>query len=214
MGGLGREIYGYLKDDQQRGFLSKNIEILGLDDAYPENLEKNIRHIWVGNLLDFQSKENDFILIAVGDPLNRNKIYNIFSNKQVKFFTYVHSTAFVADSSRLGEGTIICPFSLVNDNVNLDINCLVNVHCSIGHDSKLGRHSVLSPYVSISGGCIVSEGLLAGSKSLLMPKIKVGKNCKIFPGTCVSMNVKCGTTVFSSTNPKMIPNFLKYDEKL
>lgn len=43
LGGLGRELIGYLQSDQAAGYLAEGIEISGLDDAYPETFHLDKR---------------------------------------------------------------------------------------------------------------------------------------------------------------------------
>jgi UDP-3-O-[3-hydroxymyristoyl] glucosamine N-acyltransferase len=94
-----------------------------------------------------------------------------------RLFTYVHRSAWVAGSSNLGEGVVVCPNSLVNAGARVGDNVAINVFCSVGHGAQIGAHSVLSPYCSLSGDSVLGEGGFMGTRATLFPKTVLGSDC-------------------------------------
>ena len=72
---------------------------------------------------------------------------------------------------------------------------MVNLLCTIGHESVIGRGAVLNPTVNISGGVTIGEGVLIGTGAQVLQYLTVGENATVGAGAVVSKNVEPGTTV-------------------
>jgi acetyltransferase-like isoleucine patch superfamily enzyme len=66
---------------------------------------------------------------------------------------------------------------------------LINLNCTIGHDSYIGSYSELSPGVHISGNVKIGESCFIGTGAVVLPGIQIGDNCVIGAGTLVTKNV-------------------------
>ncbi len=93
--------------------------------------------------------------------------------------TFVHPTAYVAPSARLGAGVVIMPQAAVSPGVVLGTGCLVMAGAMIGHDSRYGAHchvaarACLGAYLNIGVGvhiglnATVGENLVIGDRATL-----------------------------------------------
>ena len=73
---------------------------------------------------------------------------------------------------------------------------MINLLCTIGHESRIGRGAVLNPTVNISGGVTIGEGVLVGTGAQVLQYIKVGENATVGAGSVVIKDVEAGATVF------------------
>ena len=192
-GGFGREVYLWAKDsfpkDQYtiKGFLDDNPRIL---DNY--NININI----IGNLDNYEIKNQDRFLFAVGDIDIKKSLIVRLKRRGAKFLTLIHPGAIVANTAKIGEGAIICPFCLVSDNVLLEDFVMMNVYSSCGHDVKVGSYSILSPYATLNGFVILEDEVFLGTHATVIPYKKVGCKSKISANSVVMRDVPANKMVF------------------
>ena len=66
---------------------------------------------------------------------------------------------------------------------------MINLSCTIGHDSIIGEFVEICPNVSISGRCKIGDLVFIGTGATILPDIKIGKNSIIAAGSVVNKNV-------------------------
>ena len=113
-----------------------------------------------------------------------------------KFLTLVHPTAIMANTTKIGEGVIICPFCLVSDNVLLEDFVMLNIYSSCGHDAKVGSYSILSPYATLNGFVILEDEVFLGTHTTVIPYKRVGYKSKISANSVVMRDVATNKIVF------------------
>ena len=119
------------------------------------------------------------LIIAVGDPLGRKKIFSRVAACDFSLPVIVDSTALVSKNASLGRGCIICPHVIIGPKSKLGENTLINAKSIVGHDAKVGQHSVLASMVNVGGHASIGENSMLGMNSSISPKGRVGKNCLI-----------------------------------
>jgi sugar O-acyltransferase (sialic acid O-acetyltransferase NeuD family) len=124
-------------------------------------------------------------LIAIGQPDLRRSVWLRLRERGARFATLVHPTAYVAGSSRVGRGCIVCPFGFVGVLADVGPNVALNVHCSIGHDAVVGDHSVLSPFACVGGESVLGAACLLGPACVVAPKKTIGAYSRISAGAAV-----------------------------
>lgn len=186
-GGFGSECYQYLLDvmsiDKEicfKGFLSSS------NDLFPYGLQK----YFLGHYDTYKFDENDFVVIAIGEPIARYKLYHLFKTKGVKFYNLISPKAFITNTQNIGECNVIAPFSVVAYNTQIGNGNLINVCCALGHDSIIGNFNVIGSYSGFAGYSQIQDGNYLGPRVSLFPKAKVGSNCKISAGSIVFKRLK------------------------
>ena len=69
------------------------------------------------------------------------------------------------------------------------------MNCTIGHDSKIGMFTELSPGVHISGNCNIGDFCNIGTGSVILPKITLGENIIVGAGAVITKPVESNTMV-------------------
>ncbi len=160
-GGFGREVYWSLNSSERIN------TIFFVDDEYWDNKNDKILPL---SLFDPEKYE---IVVAVGDPTQRQKIVNTLP-KTTKYFTHIHSTAQIhGNDVEIGEGSIICAGSIITTNVKIGKHCHLNLITTIGHDCVIGNYFTTAPGVQISGNEIIGERVYFGTRSSIKQKLKV-----------------------------------------
>lgn len=189
-GGFGRELHGWLHSP---GGLPSGWSIAGfLDDVVPGP----IAGLPVHATASFKPGAADGLLLAIGKPSVKKTIFNNLKARGALFVTYVHPSAMVAASARLGEGCVLCPGALVSNAAVLEDAVSLNAYGTVGHDVRIGAFSTLSSHVDITGGAILGEGVFLGSHACIVPKVLVGNYATVGAGSVAVRKVADGTTVF------------------
>lgn len=185
-GGFGLELWTYVHQDLATGRL-QGYELAGvLDDGQAcELLRIQPSAKRVCTIKDYTPAPGDEVLIALGSVTGRRKIAELVRSRCGKLFTYVHSSVLLAPSARVGEGSVICPNTIINAGAVIEENVAVNVFCSIGHGAHVGADSVLSPYCALSGDSALGAGSFMGSRATLFPKVRLGEACVVDAHTAV-----------------------------
>jgi len=185
-GGFFLEVIEYINSDIENGHLNE-LEIKGFLSDYDDVDKEGCK--FLGSIQDYQYDREDIFVIAIGDVTVRKRIFEEFKKKSANFLTYVHRSSQVSPSAMIGEGTIVCPNAIINAHAMIEENACINVFSSIGHEARVGKHSVLSPYTSLSGKSALGNSCFVGSRATLFPGVAVGDECTIDAHTVIKSTV-------------------------
>ena len=133
----------------------------------------------IQNLLSFEKEMN--VVIAIGNPSIRKKIYEIISsNPNIKFPNIIARDVRMSDTNNLGIGNIICTHTILTTNISIGNFNHINLSCTLGHDVVLEDYITVYPGVNISGNVTI--------KSLS----EIGTGSKIIQGKTISDNIIIG----------------------
>lgn len=145
--------------------------------------------------MDFQTVEDlshKRVVICVGDPVQRHRIFRGLHRAGVRFGTIVHPNAWVASSAKIGTGAIVGPFSYIGPHAVVGDNCLLNVRSTVGHDSFLDTSVVVSPHGDINGAARCGIATFLGAGVILDPTVSLGAYCKVASGSVVKRSFEDG----------------------
>ena len=171
-GGLGREILANISNTS----LSEKYEVIGfVDDALNKDEVVNNKNI-LGNLNWLMNQNSISVILAIGNPQIRRKIYNILSvNENIKFPTIIHPTSTIQDieNCTIGKGCFVGQNVILTTNVTIEDFCLLNIGCSLHHDTIIKSFSVIMPGVRITGGATIGEASYLGPNIAIAKKIHI-----------------------------------------
>lgn len=132
---------------------------------------------------------NTFCL-GLGSPLLRHRLASRFTEIGGALTSVISAKADIGHfGSVIGDGCCILPGVVITSNVRLGKGCLINPHATISHDSVLGDFVEVSPGVNVTGNCIIGDFSFLGANSVILPKIRVGKNVMVAAGAVVTKDV-------------------------
>lgn len=179
-GGFGLEVAAYIEDFTAVGH--RNYGLKGfLDDGKPADSEHGGYPV-LGRVDAYVPDEDEFCVIALGDPSQRASVADKLRQRGARFETIIHPSAYVAKSAEIGEGSIICPFAFVGPMARLGKNVVLNVHAVAGHESTVGDYSVLSPQAMAHGGAQLESGVFLGAAAIVTHGVHIGANARLSAG--------------------------------
>ena len=147
---------------------------------------------------DFPALDHPLVL-CVGRNAERAELVELLD---AEFGIACHTSAIVAPTSRIGEGTVILHGAIIQPNTVIGRHVLVNTAASIDHDNRIGDYAHISPHVTLCGHVEVGEGTHIGAGAMVIPKVKIGKWSTIGAGTVVLHDI--GDHVTAVGNPARI----------
>lgn len=172
------------------GFVDDNEELTGLIiDGY--------KVVGDSNWLASYSKEI-FAVCSLGDSVTRKKvIQKILINPQVKFATLIDPAAILMrDDVKVEEGSVICAGTVLAINSHIGKHSIINLNCTIGHDTKTGDYFTAHPGTNISGKVVFGDACYCGTGSKVLQGLSVAENCVLGAGAVVVRNLgESGTYV-------------------
>lgn len=204
-GGFAKELFGYIESEIKKNIL-KECYVKGfLDISFEAYQEMKIDSKYLGSENEYTIEDEDEFLIAVGNIELKEEIISTLLEKNAKLMTYIHSTAIVDLGAKVGEGVVICPFCMVNNQAIIEDYSMLNIYSSVAHDSKLGKYSILSPYATLNGNVNSDEKLFMATRSSVLPGVNIGKSCVVSAGTVVAKDMEDLVMAF----PKARTSYMK-----
>ena len=126
---------------------------------------------------------------CVHTPLYREKMVS-----QVPAFlkpcSLFHPTSVLSKRASISNnGVLIGAQAVVGANTGISDFVLINRGALVGHDIKLGRFVTIESGVSLNGFCQIQDKSYIGAGAIVLPKIKIGKNCVVAAGAVVREDV-------------------------
>lgn len=194
--GWGREVLWAARSLETDGYIS----IKGFLDSDPTVLD-GLRGDFPPILCapeDYEVQPDDIFFVALGDPIQRHKYYNIIKEKGGEFGTYISPKATVSPNAKIGSGCFIDEYVSISDNAEVDEGSIVQRMATLGHDAKVGRFSTLGAYSFCGGGAKVGDFTTIHVNSTILRHITVGSNAVVGAGSVVIKGVKDGEHVFGN----------------
>jgi len=189
-GGFGREVQMLIEQINEN---NKEWEFIGYwDDNDKLPLIINDFPL-LGNLEQLNEyNEGDLYLVcAVAEPIIKEKILNRISNKYIKFPILIHPNALIGNSKyvSIGEGTIITAGNIITTNIEIGKHVILNLSCTVGHDTLIGDYSSFMPTVNISGEVNIYKKVYVGTGAKIINLIEIGENTIVGAGAVVAKSL-------------------------
>jgi sugar O-acyltransferase (sialic acid O-acetyltransferase NeuD family) len=203
-GGHGAEIDDYIRYYNTVSGDQK-IKVIGFLDDNPNNYHAyQFSAPLLGAIKDHVIRKDCFYMIGIANLLYRRLFVERFLAQGASFHGFIHPTAYISPSVKMGQGVVIGPHVNLGPNTVVGDFSMINSRCSLGHDTKIGKYNFISPNVCFSGFTRVGSGNLFGINSVTIPGIKVGDNNKIMAGMVLDKNVGDDEVVFYRFKEKVI----------
>lgn len=190
-GGFGREVK-WLIDEINAA--ENKWEFAGyFDDDFSDSIHIPVNQR-LGNTSDLNSWDEELDLIfAIGNPLIKKKLFHNIKNSRLSYPVLVHPNVRIGNNVTIGKGSIICAGCIITVNINIGDHVILNLACTVGHDSEIGSFSSFMPSVNISGEVKIGESVYTGTGAKIINQLSIGDEAIIGAGAVVSRSLppKC-----------------------
>lgn len=163
------------------GYIDKETNgenILG-DDSYLLNIDEKID-----------------VLIAIGNPAIRKKLYEKYSsNSNIRFPNLIDPTVEISESVKLGCGNIICAKNVITVDISIGDFNIINLGCTVGHDVTIGDFNTINPAANISGNVNIAGMTEIGTGTKIIQGKNIGEGAVAAAGAVIIDDVLPNTMV-------------------
>lgn len=188
-GGFGREVAWLIEEINAD---APTYEFLGFLDDHATSTPEGLPVLdTVGGWLA-RDRRDVQLVCAVGEPATRLKVVARIEQAGLAFATLIHPTVRRSRFTQIGAGSIVCAGNIFTTNIRIGRHVIVNLDCTIGHDSLLDDFNSLMPGVHVSGDVHLGRGVYVGTGACFINEITVGAWTVVGAGAVVSSNLPGG----------------------
>ena len=136
------------------------------------------------------------IIVTVGNCQKRREIVNKLGKRE--YLTVIHPKAVMAETVKLGNGTVVMAGAILNPYASVGDHCIINTGASIDHDCVIHDFVHIAPHCTLCGEVEVGEGSWIGAGSTVIQGIHIGKNCYIGAGSVVVEDIPDGSLAYGN----------------
>lgn len=193
-GGFGREVHDMIEQINES---TKQYEFVGyFDDGIDKGTMINDYPV-LGGVSEINDYKTELcIALAIGNPQIKRKVFDKISNPNISFPTLIHPNVLIGNlrHNKIGDGCIICAGNIITVNIVIEDFVILNLSCTVGHDTTIGKFSSFMPTVNISGELMIGEGVYAGTGAKIINQLNIGKNTIIGSGAVVTTDLPDNST--------------------
>ncbi|MBT3935336.1 MAG: acetyltransferase [Bacteroidetes bacterium] len=192
-GGFGREVLTIINAINQ---IEPTWEMLGFFDDQKEN-ELIDEFPYLGSVSDINLVKTEvYLAVGIGISSVKKEIVSKITNPMITFATLIHPSVIFGNpkSIKVGKGTIIGANSIITTNVEIGNYVLLNLACTVGHDTIIRDYSSFMPTVNISGEVVVNAGVYVGTGVQIINQLQIGEDTVIGAGSVVTKNLPANCT--------------------
>ncbi len=168
-------------------------EILGFVDDNAELQNKVINgYPILGGVSCLKEYEDVFVVCAIGSSKVRKVVINRLHG--VKFATLIDPSVTISNKVNIGEGCIICANTIITVNIDIGNHVIINLGCTIGHDSQISNFVTLNPSVNVSGLVKIGECVEVGTGTQVIQNKIVESGSVIGAGSVVVKDIPANCT--------------------
>lgn len=167
----------------------KSIKIIGypqssMTQEYIEVFSKekleNFDLILPEEFILLQNKNQFQYIIAFSLDMDlRERICQLIDDLNLDCLTYINDQTYIFSSSKIKKGCYIGHQTIISWNCLVEDHCYFAVLSSIGHDSKVGRNTIIHPGTIIAGKTTIGENCTFGLKSSAINNIRITDNVNV-----------------------------------
>lgn len=194
VGGFGREVLALIKDINK---VQSIWNIVGFfDDGYEKGVMVN-GYPTLGKTEELNKWETPISLaVSIGSPIVKKKILDRITNPLVTYPTLIHPSVWMGDKEyvKIGKGCIICAGVMLTTNVEIKDYVILNLQCTVGHDTVIKDYAAFMPSVNISGEVTIGEGVYVGTGAKIINQLGIGDYVIVGAGAVVAKSLPANCT--------------------
>lgn len=167
--------------------------------------EEHVRNVLIYSFESFQrkfTKETVEIVIALGEPVYRDKLFVKVKDAGFSLATLVHPNVYVPEDTMINEGSMIYSNAFISSSASIGKNVAVMSLTAVGHGCMIGDHSILCTGAVMGGESHIAKNTFVSMAASIKEKVSIGCNVVIGLGAAVFRDIPDGVVVIG--NPARI----------
>lgn len=192
-GGFGREVKTIIDAINK---VNPTYDFIGFfDDGIEKGSLVNNYNV-LGGISDINQYDEDLsIVICIADPKIKKKVISKINNSHIDFPSIIHPKASITDEFvTIGKGCIICEGTIITCNIEIKDFIILNLMCTVGHDTVIEDYCSFMPSVNISGEVKIEQGVYVGTGAKIINLLDIGENTIVGAGAVVSKSLPANCT--------------------
>jgi sugar O-acyltransferase (sialic acid O-acetyltransferase NeuD family) len=183
-GGFGRETLNVYRD------AGRESEVAGFvveDGFWQRGQLVNGKPVFAWS--DIAGWPKDARFVAAIGTAERGRLVDEVARLGFEFDTVVHPTVLSSPWVKIAAGCIVCAGNILTTQIEVGAHSILNLACTVGHDTSLGRLVTLSPGVHVSGRVTIEDAAFLGSGAVVIERVRIGAGAVIGAGSVVTKDI-------------------------
>jgi sugar O-acyltransferase (sialic acid O-acetyltransferase NeuD family) len=144
-------------------------------------------HKIIGKTSDLHKFKDCKIVIAITNPITREKYFTILDDSKMITPNLIHPNAEISIYAKIKEnsGVIVNSFAQVSAKSILNRGVIIDSNVYIGHESEIDNFATIYPSSSISGNTRIGHHTEIGLGSKIIQGLTIGSNTFVGAGSTV-----------------------------
>lgn len=136
-----------------------------------------------------------YAVAAIGDPRIRERAVTEAKDLGCRFATLIHpSVCMDQPSVKIGAGCMVCAGNTLTVNVTIGRHVILNLDCTVGHDTLIEDYVTVSPGCHLSGYSTLRRGAYLGTGAVTIEHREIGSRAIIGAGAVVTRDIPADVT--------------------
>lgn len=163
-------------------------DIAFLDDS--PVLEKVLGFPVLGPIDLYTELDSTVFHVAMGNASTRKDIQEEVVSKGRRVVSLIHPNAVIADSARIGEGTVVMAGAVINPGAVIGDGCIINTCSSVDHDCVIGNFVHVAVGAHVAGAAMIGDSTWIGAGAIVSNDVSICPNCTIGAGAVVVRSIE------------------------
>jgi len=186
-GGFAREVAWLIEEINAK---EHEWNLLGYIDENKKNHNKVLNGTKIlGDFEWLQNRADTYAVCAVGNTESKMRLVKKAEDLGVKFPILVHPSVMNSKYNEIGEGSIICAGNILTTNIRIGKHVIVNLDCTIGHDTIIDDYCTILPSVNVSGSVNLKQGCDIGTGTAIIQGVTINEWTIVGAGAVVTKDL-------------------------
>lgn len=196
--GFGREIMPLAREELNALGVAPD-RLVFIDDEPSSDVVNGYRVVRYADFLAMPATSRH-VAIAIANSVVREKLVARLTADGVAAWALRANNAVCLDDVEVGEGALLCHFTLLTSNVRIGKYFHANVYSYVAHDCVIGDYVTFAPSVKCNGNIVIEDHAYIGTGAILKQgrpgkPLVIGKGAVVGMGAVVTKDVPPGVTV-------------------